>query len=480
MTIKEIEVRSGMTRANIRFYEAEGLLAPARGQNGYRDYSEEDLEVLKRIKLLRSLRISLEEIKALDKEEDDLISTLDRNISALDMEAGEIDRAKRVCSEIRHDGANYRTLQAERYLDSLHRQPEAIADALATDIIPAVRAPWRRLFARGLDMLLYSTLWDVFLILVCNINLYNRSRGGELLDALVVIAIMLFVEPLLLLLFGTTLGKWILGLRVTDNDDRRLFYSEALIRTWTVLWRGLGMNVPAYHLFRLWKSYKACSKGETLDWEYDSTISLKDKKGWRLFALAGAYIVMLGIFTGAVSMAETPRHRGTITREEFCDNFNRLADYYDMDFWGTFDQNGKWIEEKHANIATVFVGGKVSPPDFTFAETNGTVTGISFQFETTDSTIWPPAFQEQMLLSALSFACTKSGFGFFSEARADMLEMIQSHPYQSFSFSEGGITVTCTVQYHGYEGFGNSMGMLLPQEGEQVSYSFHFNIEISA
>lgn len=37
MTIKDIEIRSGMTRANIRFYEAEGLLSPARSANGYRD-----------------------------------------------------------------------------------------------------------------------------------------------------------------------------------------------------------------------------------------------------------------------------------------------------------------------------------------------------------------------------------------------------------------------------------------------------------
>ena len=64
MKIKEIEERSGMSRANIRFYESEGLIAPARDTNGYRDYSEADLEILQRIKLLRTLRISLEEIKA--------------------------------------------------------------------------------------------------------------------------------------------------------------------------------------------------------------------------------------------------------------------------------------------------------------------------------------------------------------------------------------------------------------------------------
>ena len=58
MKIKEMEERSGMTRANIRFYESEGLLSPEREINGYREYSEEDLQVLMRIKLLRSLHIN--------------------------------------------------------------------------------------------------------------------------------------------------------------------------------------------------------------------------------------------------------------------------------------------------------------------------------------------------------------------------------------------------------------------------------------
>ena len=40
MNIKEIEERSGLTRANIRYYEQEGLIAPVRRENKYRDYSE--------------------------------------------------------------------------------------------------------------------------------------------------------------------------------------------------------------------------------------------------------------------------------------------------------------------------------------------------------------------------------------------------------------------------------------------------------
>ena len=65
MTSKEMEARSGVARANIRYYEAEGLLTPARLKNGYRDYSEADLEILEKIKLLRRLGVSVEELKAM-------------------------------------------------------------------------------------------------------------------------------------------------------------------------------------------------------------------------------------------------------------------------------------------------------------------------------------------------------------------------------------------------------------------------------
>lgn len=65
MTIKEIETRTGLPRASVRFYEREGFLSPSRGENGYRNYSEEDCQTLLKIKLLRQLGCSLEEIRSL-------------------------------------------------------------------------------------------------------------------------------------------------------------------------------------------------------------------------------------------------------------------------------------------------------------------------------------------------------------------------------------------------------------------------------
>ena len=68
MKINEVEAQVGIAKRNIRFYEKEGLLTPARNsENGYRDYGEEDVRTLEKIKLLRKLDVPLEEIRRLQQ-----------------------------------------------------------------------------------------------------------------------------------------------------------------------------------------------------------------------------------------------------------------------------------------------------------------------------------------------------------------------------------------------------------------------------
>ncbi len=58
--------RSGVSAVNIRYYEKERLI-PARGtgDNSYRMYSDEDVHQLRFIRLLRSLDMSLDEVRIL-------------------------------------------------------------------------------------------------------------------------------------------------------------------------------------------------------------------------------------------------------------------------------------------------------------------------------------------------------------------------------------------------------------------------------
>ena len=227
MTIKEVEERSGMARANIRFYETEGLLSPLREANGYRNYTEADLELLLRIKLLRTLGISLEEIKSLSQGEEELADALDKRLVQLSREQAERVRAEAVCRSMREANVRFETLDAQRYLDAFTSGPEQVrpaADALAADQLPKVRSPWRRYFARSFDLLLCGALWNAVLGLGMNINVLNRAAGWQIVDGVVELVLLLLLEPLLLTLLGATPGKWLLGLRVTDQNDQRLSY----------------------------------------------------------------------------------------------------------------------------------------------------------------------------------------------------------------------------------------------------------------
>ena len=235
-----------MSRANIRFYESEGLIAPARDTNGYRDYSEADLEILQRIKLLRTLRISLEEIKAVANGQHDLVEALDAHLLTLETEKLQVEQAQKLCRLMREDNVQYASLDAQYYLEYLQSLSTQQSAVWKEDRLPKVKEPLRRIFARLFDFVFYAVVMLLVEQLVVN---YQYLIGYRLYPIPVLLMIMLFVEPLFLCKWGTTPGKWIVGLSVRDYEDRKLSYEAALARTWAMLWRNLLFYVPIYYLF---------------------------------------------------------------------------------------------------------------------------------------------------------------------------------------------------------------------------------------
>ena len=64
--IGEAARQSGVSAANIRFYEKEQLLSPqGRGDNSYRRYSDGDVHQLRFIRLCRAMDMSLAEVRTL-------------------------------------------------------------------------------------------------------------------------------------------------------------------------------------------------------------------------------------------------------------------------------------------------------------------------------------------------------------------------------------------------------------------------------
>ena len=125
MKINEVEALVGITKKNIRFYEAEGLLTPRRNsENGYRDYGEEEVETLRRIKLLRKLGVPLEEIRQMQTGVHTVGDGMRRHLVTLERERQNLADAARVCEELTDCQERLETLDAQGLLDRMDRMEE--------------------------------------------------------------------------------------------------------------------------------------------------------------------------------------------------------------------------------------------------------------------------------------------------------------------------------------------------------------------
>ena len=122
MTIKDVEERTGLSRSNIRFYEKEKLIEPSRNEsNGYRDYSENDVENIKKIAYLRTLGISIEDIRSIISEKVTLQEMLEKQKEVLKNQIIDLNKAKLMCEKmLDEESISYEKLQVEQYVTDLH------------------------------------------------------------------------------------------------------------------------------------------------------------------------------------------------------------------------------------------------------------------------------------------------------------------------------------------------------------------------
>lgn len=101
MKINEVEALVGITKKNIRFYEEQGLLSPKRNaENSYREYGEEEVQLLRRIKVLRKLGISIEEIRHMLNGTHTVADGMRRHLISLEREKRNLEQSITLCQEL--------------------------------------------------------------------------------------------------------------------------------------------------------------------------------------------------------------------------------------------------------------------------------------------------------------------------------------------------------------------------------------------
>ena len=124
MNTKQMEELTGITRQNIRYYERQGLLEPARDAgNAYRDYSDEDVRRLKLIKMLRMLDMPLKEIGQVLDGTLPLKEAAARQQEALLRQQKQIQAAVEVCANIRKEKSE--AIDVDSYLDRMEHMAKS-------------------------------------------------------------------------------------------------------------------------------------------------------------------------------------------------------------------------------------------------------------------------------------------------------------------------------------------------------------------
>lgn len=98
MNVGQAAEKSGLPAKTIRYYEEIGLIYPARAQNGYRDYSHDDIHRLSFLRRARGLGFSIEDCRQL------MALYRDRNRASQDVRAialSHMDEIEQKISELK-------------------------------------------------------------------------------------------------------------------------------------------------------------------------------------------------------------------------------------------------------------------------------------------------------------------------------------------------------------------------------------------
>ncbi|MBQ8392989.1 MAG: MerR family transcriptional regulator [Clostridia bacterium] len=106
MKINDVEKITGLTGKAIRLYESKGLINISRDTNGYRNYSDNDIEVLKAIKLLRSIDASVADIKLYLCGVISIEELVDKRKTQILKESGKNTEKYRICESIVNNSPN--------------------------------------------------------------------------------------------------------------------------------------------------------------------------------------------------------------------------------------------------------------------------------------------------------------------------------------------------------------------------------------
>ncbi len=164
--------------------------------------------------------------------------------------------------------------------------------------------PWRRFFARHIDLGLFSFLLGIAIALAFPAFAKTKLLSGHFWMSYVlgIIAyfIWIFIETILLITWRTTPGKWLLRIHISTHANNPLTFNLALKRSFLVWFRGMGAAIPLIVMITQITAYYHLKEQGMTSWDRDCNLHVRCEKSTFITTSIMVLAVLAFIFVDLV------------------------------------------------------------------------------------------------------------------------------------------------------------------------------------
>ena len=178
-----------------------------------------------------------------------------------------------------------------------------------------IQHPWRRLFARIVDISILGTLplfVVTFSVIIFNAVEFAKVLKYPIVTWFIVPVLWIPIEAIFLSTIGNTPAKWLFGISVRTTSGRKLSFSQAFERSFRVFLQGMGLGIPIVTLFPQFFAYRRLTKTGTTLWDTatECAVIYKNWGATRVIGVVAVFLVLISLVTFSVAQFNAYRQRG--------------------------------------------------------------------------------------------------------------------------------------------------------------------------
>ena len=149
MKIKELENTLSISRSNIRFYEKQGLFSPERKDNNYREYTEQDIAVLKEIIIYRKMGFTVEEIKLIQNNELPFSEAMANVQHRIEDEIEQLNGSLKLIKQVAQENASFDEIDIDEHWNQISN-----SEKLGEKFVDICKDLW------ALQLISFDIMWN--------------------------------------------------------------------------------------------------------------------------------------------------------------------------------------------------------------------------------------------------------------------------------------------------------------------------------